>query len=151
MQNHIVSNNYCCIAANIYIYIYNIHIQYTYTYTNICKNIIKHNIRTSMNERTNERTHFFIKIYLTHFILERVDVGCAWEVSWRREQTATYWPKVLLTIAAFLSHLGWVAQPWVTEGPKPSVCKLILKLASCPQLTPTATGTDPGRLWYLVI
>ena len=54
----------------------------------------------------NERTHFFIKIYLSHFILERVDVGCVWEVSWRRGQTATYWPKVL-TIAAILSHLGW--------------------------------------------
>ena len=65
----------------------------------------------------NERTHFFIKIYLSHFILERVDVGCVWEVSWRRGQTATYWPKVLLTIAALLSHLGWAAQPWVTEGP----------------------------------
>ena len=55
----------------------------------------------------NERTHFFIKIYLSHFILERVDVGCVWEMSWRRGQTATYWPKVLLTIAALLSHLGW--------------------------------------------
>ena len=71
----------------------------------------------------NERTHFFIKIYLSHFILERVDVGCVWEVSWRRGQTATYWPQVLLTIAALLSHPGWVAQPWVTEGPKPSVCR----------------------------
>ena len=29
----------------------------------------------------NERTHFFIKIYLSHFILERVDVGYVWEVS----------------------------------------------------------------------
>ena len=42
-------------------------------------------------------------------------------VSWRRGQTATYWPKVLLTIAALLPHLCWVAQPWVTEGPKPTV------------------------------
>ena len=34
-----------------------------------------------------------------------------------------FWPKILLTtIAALLSHLCWVAQPWVTEGPKPSVC-----------------------------
>ena len=24
--------------------------------------------------------------------------------------------------AVLLSHLGWVTQPWVTEGPKPSVC-----------------------------
>ena len=43
-----------------------------------------------------------------------------WEVSWRRRQTATYWPKVLLaTIAALLPHLGWAAQPWVAEGPSP--------------------------------
>ena len=75
--------------------------------------------RTSMNERTR----FFIKKkYLSLFILERVDVGCVWEVSWRRRQTATYWPQVLLvTIAALLSHSGWAAQPWVAEGPKPSV------------------------------
>ena len=30
-----------------------------------------------------------------------------WEVSWRWRQTATYGPKVLLTIAALLPHLGW--------------------------------------------
>ena len=71
----------------------------------------------------NERTHFFIKIYLSHFILERVDVGYMWEVSWRWGQTATYWSQVLPTIAALLPYLGWVAQPWVTEGPKPSVCR----------------------------
>ena len=35
----------------------------------------------------NERTLFFIKIYLSHFILERVDVSCVWEMSWRRGQT----------------------------------------------------------------
>ena len=79
-----------------------------------------------------------------------------WEVSWRRGRTATYWPKVLLTIAALLLRPGWAAQPWVTEGRNPSVCKLILMLASCPQLTPTATGTelkltDSSRLWHLVI
>ena len=71
----------------------------------------------------NKRTHFFIRIYLSHFILERVDIGCVWEVSWRRGQTATYWPQVLLTIAALLSHSGWAAHPWVTEVLKPSVCR----------------------------
>ena len=39
--------------------------------TNISENIVKHNLRTYMNERT----HFFIKIYLSRFILERVDVS----------------------------------------------------------------------------
>ena len=28
-----------------------------------------------MNEQMNEQTQFFIKIYLSHFILERVDVS----------------------------------------------------------------------------
>ena len=40
----------------------------------------------------NERTLFFIKIYLSHFILERVDVGCVWEMSWRWGQTAISTP-----------------------------------------------------------
>ena len=39
---------------------------YSHTYTS--GNIIKHNLWTSMNERT----HFFIKIYLSHFILKRL-------------------------------------------------------------------------------
>ena len=42
---------------------------------NISENIIKHNLRTSMNERT----HFFIKIYLSHFILERIVVSVVCE------------------------------------------------------------------------
>ena len=45
-----------------------------------------------MTTSMNEQTHFFIKIYLSHFILERVDVGCVWEVSSRREQTAILTP-----------------------------------------------------------
>ena len=31
------------------------------------------------NTKFNERTHFFIKIYLSHFILERVDVSVVCE------------------------------------------------------------------------
>ena len=97
----------CGIAViQLYLYIYIIH--------NICGNIVNNNDELQW---TNEPTCFFIKIYLSYFILERVDVGCVWEVSWRRGQTATYWPKVLLTIAALLSHLSLAAQPGVTEGP----------------------------------
>ena len=43
--------------------------------TNTSGNIIKHSLQTSMNERT----HFFIKIYLSHFILEWVDVSVVCE------------------------------------------------------------------------
>ena len=58
-------------------------------------------------------------------------------MSWRRGQTAILTPSSSSTIAALLSHLGWVTQPWVTEGHKPSVCKLIFTLASYLQLTQT--------------
>ena len=44
---------------------------YTHIHADVSRNIKKHNLRTSMNERT----HFFIKIYLSHFILERVAKG----------------------------------------------------------------------------
>ena len=49
-----------------------------------------------------EQTHFFIKIYLSHFILERVYVDCVWEMSWRRGQTVIYWP----SSTSFSSWLG---------------------------------------------
>ena len=70
----------------------------------------------------NERTHFFIKIYLSHFILERVDVGCVWEVSWRRGQT------VILTQSSSdhssTSFSSWLGCSTVGHGgPKPSVCR----------------------------
>ena len=95
-----------------------------------------------MTTSMNERTHFFIKkIYLSHFIFERVDVGCVWEVSWRRGQTATYWPKVLLTIAAILSYLGWGCSTVGHWGPKVLCLPLALISASFTQLTPTASGT----------
>ena len=92
----------------------------------------------------NERTYFFIKnIHLTLYF-RKGDVSCVWEVSWRRGQTATYWPKVLLAIAALLLHSGWAAQRWVTEGRKSSLCKLILTLASCP---PTDSNSNWNSNW----
>ena len=59
--------------------------------------------RTSMNERTR----FFIKIYLSQFILERVMVVVC--ERWVEDgDRLLFWPKVLLvTIAALLPHLGW--------------------------------------------
>ena len=96
-------------------------------------------------QRTNE--HNSLQKYTSDTLFERVDVGCVWEVSCRRGQTATYWPKVLLTIAALFSCPGWAAPSWVTEGRKPSVCKLILTLGSCPQLTPTATDCNWNSNW----
>ena len=50
---------------------------------------------------------------------------------------------------SFSSWLGCsTAGHW---GAKAFCLPLALNSASCPQLTPTATGTDPSRLWHLVI
>ena len=84
------------------------------TYTNICGNIVNNN--DDFNKRTD--TLLYKNIPLTLYF-RKGNASCVWEVSWRRGQTATYWPQVLLTIAALLSHSGWAAQPWDTEGPRP--------------------------------
>ena len=75
----------------------------------------------NFNEQTNT---FLYKKYTsnTSFSKRWMLVVCE-TVSWRRGKTATYWSKVSLTIAALLSHLGWAVQPWVTEGPKASLCR----------------------------
>ena len=94
---------------------------------------------TNFNERTN--TLLYKKYNLSHFILERVMlVVCE---RWGRDgDRLLFWPKILLvTIIALLSHLGWVAQPWVTgwrlsirhlvsNWLKPSVCWLYHCLTS---------------------
>ena len=73
---------------------------------------------TNFNKRTN--TLLYKNISLTLYSWKS-DVGWVWEVSWRRRQTATYWPKVLLTIAALLPHLGWGCSTVGHWGSKPSV------------------------------
>ena len=72
----------------------------------------------------NERIRVFIKMYLSHFILERVNVCCVWEMSWRQGRTVILTQALLVTIAAFLSHLGWGCS---TVGPclEPYVCSWV--------------------------
>ena len=118
-----------------------------YSYTYRCKQ--KH--IDDFNERTNTLLYKNIPLtYSSRKGCERVDVGCVWEVSWSREQTATHWPKVPLTIAAVLSHSSWAVQPGVTEGQSPlsgagfslraSYLQLRLKLECQLQLEPTASN-----------
>ena len=64
------------------------------------------------------------------------------------DRYVTYWPQVHLTIAALLSHSGWAAQPWVTEGQKPSVYCWYL-VPNCHHLPLKMIG--PRRLWHLFI
>ena len=99
-------------------------------YKYIGGNIVNNN--DNFNEWTD--TLLYKNIPLTLYS-RRGDVSCVWEVRWRRGQTATYWPQVLLTIAALLSHSGWAAQPWVMEGPSPLSGAGLTLLASYLQLT----------------
>ena len=55
-------------------------------------------------------------------------------MSWRRKQTAIYWPFVPSDHTSTYFSFCWAAQPGVNEGRKPSVCKMILTLASYLQL-----------------
>ena len=77
-----------------------------------------------MTTSINERKRFFIEnITLTLYSrkgCERVDVGYVWKVSWRRGQTATYWPQVPLYYSSTSSSFCWAAQPG-SWGSKPSV------------------------------
>ena len=95
-------------------------------YTSACIHIQiyaehNHTWYTNFNERTN--TLLYKKISLTLYF-RKGWCFCVWEMSWRRGQATILTPSSSSTIAAVLSHLDWLAQPWVTEGPKPSVCKL---------------------------
>ena len=119
----------------------------TYTYTNICGNIVNNN--DDLNERTNTLLY---KKYTSHTLFERVDVGCVWEVSWRRGQTATYWPQVLLTLAALLRILAGVLNPGPLRAQ--ALClALALTTASCPQppleLNWPKPSVAPGYIFVL--
>ena len=85
---------------------------YSHIHTNISRSIIKHNLRTSTNERTN--TLLYKNISLTLYSRKGWCFLCV-RGEWRQGRT------IILTQAALLCHLGWVAQTWVTEGPNSSV------------------------------
>ena len=78
------------------------------------RNIIKHN--DDFNERTN--TVLYMNISLIIFSQKGLCWLCV-RGELKTGQTATYWPKVNLTIAALISHPGSAAQSLVTECPSP--------------------------------
>ena len=89
---------------------------YIQLYTEIYSNMM-----TRFNERTNTLLYKNIPLSLySRKGYEMVDVGYVWEVSWRRRETATYWPQVPLYYTSIFSSFCWAAQPG-SWGPKPSV------------------------------
>ena len=95
---------------------------------------------TNFNERTNT---LYKNISLTLYS-RKGDVSYVREVSWRRGQTATYWPKVILTIAALNSHLGWGCSTVGHWGPQ----ALILQADShAGTLSPTDSNCNSNCNW----
>ena len=122
LQTHLVAYSAVAVVA--------LHIQ-LYTYT--CGNKINNN---------DEWTHFFRKIYLSHFIrnsCERVAKGLCVRGELETEQTATYWPQVPLSLAALLSCSVRLLNRR-SRGPSP-LWELVLSTASYLQLTRTVCRT----------
>ena len=69
---------------------------------------------TNFNEQTN--TLLYKNISLTLYSRK----GWCWLCVRDELETGT---DCYIDPAVLLSHFGWVAQPWVTVGPKPSVCR----------------------------
>ena len=99
---------------------------------------------------TNEDTS--LEKYTSHTLFskgfrkgcKRVDVGYVWEVSWRRRETATYWPQVPPTISALLPHSAGLLNrgpvgPIHLSGAGSNIG--ILSPTGTATRTPTATAT----------
>ena len=113
-------------------------------------------MKTSMNEQT----HFLIKMYLSHFIRERVSKrlwkGWCWFCERGGLETGTdcYIFAQSSDHSSTSSSSCWAAKPWVTEGPLELV--LTPRASNCDrkwlqlqlELSPR---TAPSRLWNLVI
>ena len=107
--------------VKMYSFIYCAHVvYYAYSYTNICGIIVKYN--DDFNERTNERTNTLLYKNITLTLYSRC-LCCVWETQ-----------VLLLNIAALLPHLGLGCSTGDRWGSQPSICKLVLTLASCPRL-----------------
>ena len=99
-----------------------------------------------MTTSIKERIHFFIKnINLSHFIFVRVMfVVCQ---KWVVTRTDCYInPSSSSTIALLIPHLSWLLNRGSLRAALPSVCKPVLTLASCLQLTQTVRA--PGYIIF---
>ena len=92
----------------------------------------------------NERTHFFLNIYLSHFIRKGWCFLCV------RGELETETDSHILTPSSS-DHSStsfafwWAAQPWVLRAQA-----LCLELVLTPASSPTGTRTNSSRLWHLV-
>ena len=82
-----------------------IHVWHLVTYTDACRNKINNN---------DERSHFFRKIYFSHFIrngCERVTKGLVWKVSWRLNRDCNILTPISSVFSSISFSFCWAAQP----------------------------------------
>ena len=106
-------------------------------------------MRKHCQQNNDERTQFFRKIYLSHLVAKGLRKGFVWEVSWR-QQTATYWPPVPLSLAALLSRSAGLLNrgSW---GPISLSWVLVLSAASYLQLTDSKKTELPVAPGYIIV
>ena len=101
------------------IYIWILYVHFSYPYRAMVQNEIQ----------------FIRKIYLSLYS-KWLRKSYVWEVSWRLNKAATYWPPALLAIAALLSRSAGL----LNRGPRiPALCSELV-------LTPRTARTD-SKLW----
>ena len=101
----------------------------------------------------DERTHFFRKIYFSHFIRNSCERVTKWLYVRRdleTEQTATYWPPVPLSLAALLSRYAGLLNrgSW---GPIALCWVLVLSTASNLQLTDSKLSEPLVAPGYIIV
>ena len=93
-------------------------------------------MRKHSQHNNYERTHFFRKIYITHFVrngCKRVTKGLCVRGELETEQTTTYWPPVPLSLAALISRSVGLLNRW-SWGPIALCWVLVISTASYLQL-----------------
>ena len=110
-------------------------------------------MRKHSQHNNDERTHFFRKIYHSHFIrngCERATKGLCVRGELETEQTATYWPPVPLSLAALLSRSAGLLNrgSW---GPIALCWVLVLSTASYLQLTDSKLTELPVAPGYIIV
>ena len=100
-------------------------------------------MRKHSQHNKDEQTHFFRKIYLSHFIrngCERVAKGLCVRGELETEQTETYWPQTPLSLAALLSRSAGLLNrgSWGAHSP---LWELVLTTASYLQFTEPVCGS----------
>ena len=103
-------------------------------------------MRKHSQHNNDERTHFFRKIYLSHFIRK----GYVWSVSWRLNKLQYIDPQIPISLAALLSRSAGLLNQG-SWGPIALCWVLVLSIASYLQLTDSKLTELPVASGYIIV